>query len=396
MGYIRFPITTSPDVLAKDVFDFIQGVFPDWDSNTNNLDVWIIRAIVAKAAENRDLASDVQDDIFRYFGANLMGIPPLTGVAAVASTTWTMIDTAGHTIPANTTVAIRDASGQSFVFLTVNSIVVPAGSISTGAGDVLIRALNVGADANNLGGVGVQIELIDTLDFVDTVVMTGVTAGGTDDETDEIYLPRLVRRLRRLSQRPIVAPDFAEAALDVSTEVERAVELDTYDSTLGTYGHDRHVTISAVNAVGQPVSVAAKTALQDFFNANREQNFVVHVMDANYTSIDVHADVEIVSGFDAASVLADTVAAIIDYLQPYNWGRDPLVTDITAQQTWVETDTLYYNELIALVSGVEGVNRVVDLTVNKTGTAAARVDVALTAPAALTTPNIPNITATAV
>ena len=73
-----------------------------------NLDVWIIRAISQLASDNRNVASDVQDDIFRYFGSSLMGIQPVDATPAIGNTTWTLTDYLGHTIPAGTTVGITD------------------------------------------------------------------------------------------------------------------------------------------------------------------------------------------------------------------------------------------------------------------------------------------------
>jgi len=394
--YIRFPIETNPEQLAQDVYDYIQVNAPGWTPNDGNLDVWIIRAMAAKAAESRDLASDVQDSIFRYFGANLMSIPPNDATPASVPTTWTMIDTAGYTIPANTAVGIRNAAGDTQVFLTVADIIVPFGVNATPAGDVLVQAMIAGSEANGLGGAGQPVDLIDQLAFVSSITMTGATTGGADAEDDDTYLSRLSRRLRRLSQRPILPEDFAELALDASTEVARAIAIDEYDPGTDTYGHDRTVTIAAVKADGTPVSGTAKTAIQTYLDANREVNFVVHTMDATYTRIQVHADVVVLDGYDPATVVASVVTAIQNYLLPSNWGQDPTLSTVDALTTWVDSPTVYYNELIALVSNVAGVDRVDDLTSNIFGNAATRVDLALSTPAGLPTWQAGDITATAV
>lgn len=550
-NYIRFPIETDPETLIQDIYAYIKTYAPDWVPSDGNLDVWIIRAFVAKIAENRDLASDVQDDIFRYFGAVLMGIPPRDSVQAVANTTWTMKDNAGYTIQAGTNVAILDSEGTSFPFYVVSDVVVPPGSTTTAVGAVTIRALNPGTESNALGGPGVIIPLIDVKDFVaqNGVVLTGATTGGVDAETDTDYLNRLVRKLQRLSQRPILPQDFADAAFDASTEVARAVAIDLYnpkhnlltldeasfETSVANYagtnavlaqsatvaadginsmrltassaadmsaalvvgsakatttgktvtglasfrastivrsvkvglrwydnanaiistvygaaandtntgftqffvtavapsnavkvgivvfvtapanaeihyvdklslrngtttdwvaggtaetGNDRMVTVAAVNSVGNPVSAGAKTDIDNYLQANREVNFIVNVTDAKYTRIDVHVDYKLISGFSEADITADIISALNSYLSSSNWGAGP---DIG---TWIETPKIYYNELIALVSAVNGVDRVVDLTMAIDGNALARVDITIDNPAGLTIPD--TITATVV
>lgn len=551
MAYIRFPIETNPEILVQDVYSYIQTFAPQWKPADGNLDVWIIRALAAKAAENRDLASDVQDDIFRYFGAVLMGIPPVDAVAAIGSTTWTMIDTLGHTVPAGTQLAIPDASGTLWPFYTTASFTVAPGASVTGAGAVSIRALNPGASSSALTGA---IQLVDVKDFVLSVALVGPTVGGLDAETDADYLTRLVRKLQRLSQRPILPQDFADAAFDASSEVDRAVALDGYNpihnlltaneasaetdasgwivsgnatiastgvqaadgtksvsmtaiaaadmaiaspvansgagaktvspgdtitglvsiraattvrscraylywytatgvligNSLGgtaindsnsawtnysvtavapattafvkvtayvvapaagevhyidrasirrgtgtdwvpggtvEAGNQKMVTVVPVNAAGNPVSSQGKTDIDTFLQANRELNFVVNVMDPRYTAVDVHADIKVLAGYDPVAIDSDATAALNNYLSPANWGRD-----ITQPHSWVETPKVYYNELIALVSSVPGVDRVVDLTVAFGGSTATRADLTISNPAGLTTPGAISVT----
>lgn len=385
MAYIRFPIETNPETLVQDVYDFINIYYPDWRPVDGNLDVMIVRALAFKIAENRDLASDVQDAIYRDFGARLMAIPPLDAAPAIGSTTWTMIDTAGHTIPAGTQVSLSDSSGNAFPFYTIASVVVAPGGLSTPVGAVSIVALNPGTDSNNLGGV---VNLVDVLDYVQSVAIVGTTVGGIDAEADGDYLDRLVRRLQRLSQVPILPPDFADAAFDASPEVDRAVALDGYNPAAGgTWNNDRMVTIAAATVTGDPVSAAAKTAIDNYLQARREVNFIVNEMDPQYTLIDVHTDFKTAAGYDPPTVKASIEAALNNYLSPANFAKP-------APHVWVETTKVYYYELVALVSNILGVDRVSDLTVNIHGNAAGRIDITITNPAGLTRPS--TIVATAV
>lgn len=379
MTYIRFPLETNPVTLAQEVFDYIQAQAPGWSPSDGNLDVWIIRAVTQLASENRDIASDVQDDIFRFFGASIMGIHPDESVPATANTTWTLIDNAGHTIPVNTAVGIRDDDGQLIPFRTIGAIVVPPGNTATAAGEVILRAIMPGTEANDLGGAGQTVELIDVIDWVQSVILTGASAGGVDEEDDPTYLSRLTVEISRLSKRPILPPDFAAMAMDAHTEVYRAVAIDGYNPAAGgSYNNERYVTIAAVKADGTAVSAAAKTAIDALLESNREVNFVIEEMDPKYTTINVATTVVAASGYTFAEVEAAVESAIASYFSPANWGT-ATVEGAYMTSGWVESPTVYYNEVITLISNVSGVARVTALTLN--GTTA---NVALTAPASLT------------
>ena len=389
MTYIKIPLETNQSALAQEMFDYIQTQAPGWAAQDGNLDVWIIRAIAQLASDNRNVASDVQDDIFRYFGASLMGIQPIDATPAVANTTWTLTDYLGHTIPAGTTVGITDLSGNLQAFQVVSDYVVPNGQNVTPAGAVVIRAVIEGSNANGLGAAGTVVTLIDIIDWVATngVVLTGTTNGGIDDEDDPTYLNRLVARLQRLSQRPILPADFSAMALDADPIVHRAVTIDNYNPADHTYNNQRMVAVAAVDSNGAAVSAIVKAEIDAYLQANREINFIVNVIDPTYTTINVVTTVIALAGFTQAQVQASVVSTLQNYLSPALWAQDPTIQQADSNNTWLESTTVYYNEVIAAISNIQGVNRVVSLTLNG-GTA----DIALTTPAALTQPGTITVT----
>lgn len=543
MGYIRVPIETNPETLSQEIFDYIITQEPNWTPADGNLDTWIIRATAAKAAETRDLASDVPDSIFASFGSSLMAIPPIDAVAASGNTTWTLANTSGHTIPAGTFLGLRNSNGDLVTFLTLSDVIVAPGDSVTAAGEVQILAIDAGTDANGLSSIP---ELITVLDWVTSIAIVGTTGGGVDAETNDDYLNRLVRKLQGLSTVPILPIDFANAAKDADPGVFRSVAIDLYnpfhnfltaneadaetdasgwanlansavatDSTqhlsgakdikltsvasgdmnailvtgkpvtvgqaytakcsarsavsarsvkigirwidgssttistvYGTPANDstsawtnyfvtaiapptavtckiilfvtatggasevhffdemslRHgsttdwvaggtaetgniktITEAAVDSLGAAVSGTIKTNINNYIQARRETNWINHVMDPNYTNIDVATTVVVLPNNDPAAVHDAVVAAITAYLDPSAWGQDPNLTGSDAATSWVDTTTLYYNELITLVSNVPGVNRVTALTCNVHGNTPGIIDVPLQQPAALTT-----------
>jgi Baseplate J-like protein len=393
-GYIEYPIDSDPMDLLDEAYTNIKSRTPQWVENTANLDTWILQIVASEASGLYTLAQDVPDTIFKWYGANLIGLPPLDATPALVGSTWAMQDSQGYFIPAGTQVAIRDSSGVDHAFASLQDVVVPAGQTSTAAGGVTLQSIESGAALSGLGGAGYSPVLIDTLAYVTTVTLTGVSAGGQDAELSSQYNYRLARKLQRLSQRPVLASDYALASLDV-TGVWRSVALDGFNPSDGTFNNQRMIGIAAVDQSGTPISAAIKANLDAYLQSMREVNFVVTVFDPTVTQIDVTYNVKCIVGYTTATVQANATAALQDYFNPAHWGEDPSVTDATAAaQTWVETPIVYYNKILNVLGQAQGVDRVLSMTMGIHGGALGTVDINLPGHACLTNPNTINGTAT--
>jgi hypothetical protein len=394
-GYIEYPIDSNASDLLDEAYANLKSKSPNWVENDGNLDTWILQITASEASGLYILAQDVPDTIFKWYGANLMALPPLDATPAMVGSTWTMVDNAGYLIPAGTQVSIRDSVGVEHAFTTGTDIVVPAGSTATSAGAVTLTSVETGSSVSGLGGAGAHATMIDTLSFVSSIVLTGATAGGQDAELSSDYNNRLARKLQRLSQRPVLAFDFTLAALDVAG-VWRAVALDGFNPAGGgTFGNERMVGIAAVDQNGTPVSGTIRTNLQTYLDGLRETNFVVTAFDPTVTSIDVTFNVKCLVGYTSAVVQANAVAAVQAYLNPAHWGQDPTITDATAaSQSWVETTVVYYNKILNVLDQAEGVDRVITMTMAIHSGALGTADINLPGHATLTTPGTINGTAT--
>ena len=99
-------------------------------------------------------------------------------------------------------------------------------------------------------------------------------------------------------------------------------------------------------------------------------NLIIHIIDPTVVEIDVVVEVVKFPEYEGAVVQANITAALDDYLSP---------------QTWPWSRYLRYNELIALISNVDGVDYVSSMT-----TPSSNVD--LGDSATLTTPDDYTIT----
>lgn len=345
MSYIELPIETDANDLAADALDFLMAAMPSFVPQEGHLEVWLIEAFARMQAETRDVASRVSPSIFRYFGKSLLNIPAVEAAAASTKSTWTAIDNTGYVIEAGTLVAFNPTGLAPVYFEVAADVPIAAGTTTTSTGEVTLTAIAPGEAANGLAA-GV-ITLVDALAWVNTVTTTATTSGGVDAESDSDYLIRLANELKLLSPRPILPGDFSTLALRIAG-VDRATTIDGYNPTDSTFNNERMVAVAVVDDHGAAVSSPIKTAVQTYLDGLRETNFVVRVVDPAYTTVNVTTSLKKFASADSTAVHDSAVAALQNYLSPINWD-------------W--TSTVRRNELIALLSGVDGVDYVASITV---------------------------------
>lgn len=378
--YVGLSVESDPDVLIDEALESLAVNIPGFVAKEAHLEVWVLETIARMMAETRYLFNLVPDSIFRYFGESLVNVPAVVGSPATVLTTWTMIDAAGYTIPAGTQVAYRITGDRLSVFSTTVDHVVDPGQ--TVLANVPIVAPVVGEAANGLGPAG--LELVDSLSYVDSVTAQGVTSGGVDPETDAVYLARLRDEMSLLTPRFVLASDAAILARRISG-VARALGIDNYDPSNQTFGNEKMITVAVVGANGLALSAGVKSEVEAYLESLRELNFIVHVVDPNYTTINVVFTVVAHPGFDLVAVDNAATAAIQSYLSPANWAGG---ADVPPRWRTGET-VVRYLEVAEVLNRVEGVHYVSSLTVNG-GTA--NVTLAGVAPL----PNVGTVTGTAI
>jgi hypothetical protein len=378
MAYIDVPIDSEPTDLAEEAFDYLQEQVPGWLPSPGNLEAWLIEALAQLAGELRALAVLVPDAIFQWFGQTVLGLAPFEATAAQGVTDWTMIDDSGYTIPAGTLVSITPpGSTDAYAFQTLADAVVPAGQ--TVVYGVQVQAVEPGADSSGITG---DVEVIDALDFVDTVTLEGPTSGGADAETSDAYLDRLSDLLTLLSPRPILPQDFAVLAQRSIAGVGRATAIDLYNPGPPVDTNcPRCVTVVVTDENGNPCSSTVKTEVLTLLQAQREVNFLVFVADPTYTTIDVTFQVKVYPGYDPAEVAGRVITQLQTYLSPASWGQPPYGD--TSARSWINDTTVRYLEVAEQINRVDGVNYIVTLTIGPHGGTMGTADVPMTGPAGL-------------
>jgi hypothetical protein len=347
----------------------------------------MIKAFARISSTVREQAAETSAAAFKRFGETIANVPPILAAPASVTSTWTMVDTAGYTIPAGTQVAILKSGDESLGFEVVEAVTVAPGSSVTTAGQVVLRAVEPGEAGNGLTAVPV---LIDALAFVQSIALVGATSGGVDEEEEDAYLSRLTEELQLLSLSLIVQRDFEIDARSVAG-IARALAIPGYKVSTSEEGKALFVGVFVVDANGAKLSAEAKTALQVRQQAKVPSGVTVEIGDPTYQGIIVEAKAVAKTGFTTASVKAAIEARLNEYLSPKTWGVSTL-GDASSSSSWVNAKTVYRNELISVVDQVAGVERVVTLKLAKFGSGLEEKDVAISGAAPLTEPKTLTVT----
>jgi hypothetical protein len=326
LAQIVVPISQDRETIFQTFVDSMrtQTGNPDWQPADGSPDTFMAEAFADLTATNGELATDALTSVFRWYGANIAGVPPIDAVQATGSVTITVDVTTGYTIPAGLAIGVEDANGNLIgAETTEDAVFAPAVTTVAGVGITVTDETFTGAAGNDLPG---PVQQVDSDVHITAITLDAATAGGSDAEDDDVYIPRLVEEEQTRSVAPILPRNFATLAKRV-LEVDRAAVLNGYNTVDGTSNNALMITLVPVKADGTNVSAGGKTAVAELFAEDGETpalvGFVVNVADPHRTPIDVAWTGTAADGFDPADALAQGNAALAAFLDPTDWGQPP-------------------------------------------------------------------------
>jgi uncharacterized phage protein gp47/JayE len=380
-NFIDAVLDNEADLLEQSVLEEIEAQFEDWEAAPGNLETWLIKAFARISSTVREQAAETSAAAFKKFGETIANVPPIFPAPATVASTWTMIDNAGYEIPAGTQVAIPINGEESAGFEVAEAVTVEAGKTATEAGEVVLQAIEPGEAGN---GLSEAPELIDTLAFVESIALTGVSSGGVDEEDEDAYLDRLTEELQLLSLSLIVPRDFETDARAVAG-VARALCIPGYDAEEETEENPLTLTVFPVDENGAALSSGVKEELQERQAAKVPSGVVNFVADPTFTAIDVTTEIVVLPGFDPEATIAAVKARLASYLSPANWGV-PGIGDVSTSTGWVNATKVYLFELSSEIDRVPGVDRVISVKLAEAEGELKAEDVTLKGPAPLAEP----------
>lgn len=339
-------VDLDAQALIDAALEAIAAKFPEWIPREGNTELVLLEALATEAAEevyaiNR-LPDGLAEALLRLFGLERdQGAPPTADVRFI------LADTAGHTIPAGTTVRLDLGDGTDPVDLTTNTDLVIAPGATTG----VVYATGVEPTlAANGQPVGRTLELVDAIPYIERVELASASAGGRLEEAGDTFLDRTIPRLSRLTTTLVRPADF-EAFVAEDAGVARVKVLDLYNPADPASAPGRspgYVAVAVASAGGGALSAGDKADLAARLRAAAHAGLVINVVDANVTTVDVTIRVLRYASADAVSVEAAVTAAVTAYLNP---------------DAWAWSSPVRVNELIARADGATGVDTVLDVEV---------------------------------
>lgn len=361
--YDDYPIETDPNALAEDAMAWLAEHLPGWQPAPGNFASWLIEALARIVAELRIVAANVPPEIFRELG-RLSGVPPVDESYAGVTVSVTAIDVQGYTLEAGTTFGFRTAGDELELFQSLEDVTIDPGELATAGEIVALIAVEPGTRANNLGGEGTTVELVDIRPWVDLVTTTSTTGGGQDAEDNDAYLVRLAEELELQTPTPIIPADFAILGQrDLDVDVAVAFDLykpgPPYDVDPEADDEERCVTIAVRSDVGADPGDTVRARVRQMLADLRETNFRAFVIPATYTEVAVTFGFTSLPSFDHDEVQGRAEDAVRAFLSPIDWG----VPEHGERRAWVNTDTVRRGELYTVINNVAGVDHVTDLLV---------------------------------
>jgi hypothetical protein len=384
--FVRLPIEVTPQAMLEEAIAEMEAQLPDWNVKLGEYEVILFQAIIWRMIwPFVQLAANVDAAIFNEWGRQIVNVVPQEAQKAVVTSTWTVIDNAGYTITAGTQVDIARTGDERLGFVVAADVTIGAGKTSTGAGEVVLEAIEPGLDGNGLSGAGI---LIDALGFVEDITIIGESEDGADAEDPERYLGRLAETMQTFIEGVVVANDVAIVARNVAG-IGRVAVIDNYNAETEKDEQEKTTTVVVTGDDAASAATAeAKADVKETLEGKREVNYLFFVIDPDYNLIDVEAVIVPMQGFSQTATAANVVAAIESLLDPNTHGQQPPGNDAS----WVLDTKLRYQDLVTAVNNAEGVDYYTTLKWRKAAEAMAAADLTLAGGAPLPKPDTITVT----
>lgn len=339
------PFDLSDQEVVEGALAALQLNLPGWVPAEGNTEVLLMESFALEIAEaivavNRLPGAVVQAILL------LAGVDRDEGAAPIASATFVLGDTIGHTIPGGTRLYLPMDDGSTITFLVEPPGLVIDPGDDTGTVSIIGDTFT---DAANGLPSGRAMVMADPVPFIESVQLASAVADGRDPESDNDWRDRGVARLSRLSDALVLPRHFTAAALE-RPEVARAVGIDLWDPLSGNDpGEDPgHMTVAVLGDGGAPLSPESKDAIEQDLEARAVAVLDVHVTDVTITNVNFATEVHLFDGYDEAITTQAVEDAIIAYVDPLTWSWGGIIR---------------HNELVSLIDRVDGVDYVVSVTI---------------------------------
>lgn len=183
---------------------------------------------------------------------------------------------------------------------------------------------------------------------------------GTDSENLLEAILRTKKSIKEL-KRAVTSDDYEEILLESpELKIERVKVLPNYNPFFPTKSLPKALTIVTVPLSDQGLISSDPLFLENIYNyldSYRLLTTDLYIMYPEYSKISVDANVNIKKSYITSSVISEIEDALNAFLNPNTGGFDSL--------GWAFGRSIYESEIYQLISNIEGVNYVEDITLYK-------------------------------
>lgn len=345
---------TIYDQQPQDVYDaaldYARVSIPDWEPAAGSIEDAMLQAAAGVTGELLAALNRVPSSVLEAL-LQLFGITRITGVAPTALVRITFIDDLGHTVPYATRFGYLDTTDSDpilYVFETIEDVIVPQGFTSV---DVNIEGILLEQYPSLL--TGQDLRLLSGLSFIESIELSDNLDVGNSGETDEEYFSRAIALLNSYTSAIVLPDQYDSYILGKYSNIYRSNTYNllnpTNENIVGFVESPGYVTVYACGTNGAAITSESALAIAEDVSSRAVGGLIVTVKSPNLVNVSIAVTVLLTAGSLSSTVETAVKAAIAGYVSPDSWPWE---------------NTIYYNELIALIDGVTGVDRVVTLTIS--------------------------------
>jgi uncharacterized phage protein gp47/JayE len=350
------PVYETPDIAAMNIIEtgneadlvqmmitYYQRKRPSWTPHPGNVEVMIFETLASVITGEIAAVRQVAFEVVRQLLAH-EGIVYDEGAYASARVRFeTQTSLQPVEIPRGTRLRVTLAAslGETADLVLEEPVTIyPEGGNNVGYGSAV--ATFVGSAANGIPA-GTPLSMVDNVALVQSVTLFTPILGGRDPETDETFAAR-AEQARAAFNGTLGRPESFEAYALRDPAVGRAHVLDRFDPANPTATSTGHVAVVVTDAVGQPLTDQAMSALRSDIMENALASLNIHVLVPSYTTVDMAVTLRVHPGYDPDLVASTVTQALENWLSPVTWN-------------WAKQITPYM--IVGLVDPIPGVAEVI-------------------------------------
>ena len=344
----------TPTQIAEASIAYARGVLPEFTPVTGSIEDAFLNASASMTAELIAAINRMTPGLLEVV-LQLFGITRNSGTLATGTLQIVVSDNLGYTIPVGTRFGYLDSSDVDnpilYTFDTTAPLTITAGNTS---GTVAIAAALRRQYPALISGESIQ--LLTPTSFIQSAALASDLVIGSDAESDAEYFARAVSKLNSFSDALVLPDQFQQYVLSNYTEVYRCKAFSRVNPSADLLADplaNGYVTVYAARVGGGSLTPAAASAIAEDLSDHAVAGLTVTVKAPTLVTVPVNVTVTPLPGYSSAAITDGIEAAVNTYIHPDYW-------------PWSEK--IYLNEMISLIDQVDGVDRVVTLTLNGSAT----------------------------